>query len=230
MIDARRLTGPGAGVAKYDILTAIGLIGMRPCGLGDVPILRLIAAVTARYNWRSDEMVIGQKELARIWGVAERTAKREVKRLTSARILLVKRAGVRGRVASYSLNMAEIARLSRPHWEEVGLDFAERMAVHEPIDTKVVRVNFAAVGPEEPEGQGGTWGSVRGRLRADDPVAFANWYDQLTYLGQEEGEVHLKAATPFVARYVETHLAGPLAAAIKAELGPSVRLRIECGQ
>ncbi len=225
MIDARRLAGPGAGVVKYDVLTALGIIGTHGERPDDISMLRLISAVTARYNWRSDEMVVGQRDLALLWGVTERTAKREIKRLTVSRILLVRRRGVRGRVASYRLNLAEILSRSQPHWHDVGPDFAERMAMHAPAEATVVKLDFPQ--PEEPAGQAGTWRAVRARLRSEGPAAFANWYDQLTYLGRDGGEVRLRAATPFVGRYVETHLVRPLAAAIEDELGPFVRLRIE---
>lgn len=235
MFDAKRVTGPGAGAVKYDVLTALGLIGMHGPGPMQASMLRLIAALTARYNWRAEEMSVGQRELARLWGVAERTAKREVKRLTGLRVILLKRPGVRGRVASYRLNLGEVARLSKPHWIAVGSDFAERMETLAPAEAKVVHLGFPA--PEaEPgaaqtagtEGQGGTWRAVRARLRAEDPAAFANWYAQLTYLGIEGRDIRLRAATPFVGRYVETHLARPLALAIEAELGAFDRLRIEC--
>lgn len=226
MIDARRLTGPGAGVTKYDALTALGLIGMHEGAHLQVAMLRLIAVVTARYNWRAEEMAVGQRELARLWGVTERTAKREVKRLTELGVILVKRPGVRGRVAAYRLNLPEIARLSRPLWDLVGADFAERMAGHVPGEANVVRLDFAAPEPDA-EGQGGTWRAVRARLRAESPAAFASWYAQLSYVGRDAHEVRLRAATPFVGRYVETHLARPLAAAVEAELGAFDRLRIE---
>ena len=44
-------------------------------------MLRLIALITARYNWQRDELSVGQSEMARIWGVHDRTVKREVRRL-----------------------------------------------------------------------------------------------------------------------------------------------------
>jgi hypothetical protein len=230
VFDARRVTGPGAGVVKYDILTALGLIGLHGQGTVQMSMLRLIAALTARYNWRADEMSVGQRDLARLWAVTERTAKREVKRLTATRLILVRRPGVRGRVASYRLNMPEIARQSRPHWDAVGPDYAERMAAMSPAEATVVHLGFPARPAEErpAEGQGGTWRAVRARLRADDPAAFANWYEHLSFLGRDGGEMRLRATTPFVGRYVETHLARPLSRAIEAELGPFDRLRIEC--
>jgi len=90
-------------------------------------MLRLIALIMARYNWRNDELSVGQRDMAHMWSVNERTVKREIKRLTEANILICKRAGVRGRVGAHHVNKSEIARLSRPAWQEVGPDFAYRV-------------------------------------------------------------------------------------------------------
>ncbi len=224
MIDPRRATGPGAAVVKYDVLTALGLIGMHGPPVWQASMLRLMTAVTVRYNWRADEMAVGQAELARIWGVAERTAKREVRRLTDARVLSVQRQGVRGRVAAYRLNLVEIAARSRDLWPVAGPDFGERMAALAPAETRVVRVDFGA---EAAEAAGGTWRGVRARLRQADPATFANWYDQLSFIRREGGAVTLAAATAFVGRYVELHLSQALIEALSAEFGPVDRLRIE---
>ena len=234
MTDAKRLIGPGAGSVKYDILTALGLIGLHGIGGMQTSMLRLTAMVTARYNWRADEVSVGQRDLARMWGVNERTVKREIKRLTEMRLLLCVRRGVRGRVAAYRLNLAEIAGRSRGLWAAVGPDFAERMAMLEPAGATVVRLHPAP--PAEldegaPEGQGGqtgTWRAVRARLRARDPALFASWFDGLEFIGRDGGDMVLRAASVFVGRYVETHLAPALNAAIEAELGPFDRLRIRC--
>ena len=222
----RRLTGPGAGVMKYDFLTAIGLIGLRGAPGLRTSMQRLATLITARYNWRLDEVAIGQRDLARIWAVDERTVKREVKRLDACRLLVCIRPGVRGRVAAYRLNMRELAAQSQPHWLDVGPDFAERMAALAPEPTKVVRLHVEP--RDDQEGQGGTWRAVRQRLREQDPALFANWFDQLHFVGREEGAVVLRAASPFIGRYVETHLSRMLAAAIEAELGPGCRLQIRC--
>ena len=222
----RRLTGPGAGVMKYDILTAMGLIGLRGAPGLRTSMQRLATLVTARYNWRQDELVIGQAEMSRIWAVDERTAKREVRRLTEARFLILTRRGVRGRVAAYRLSVTEIAARSSECWDSVGPDFAERMAALAPESAKVVRLQVER--PGEAAGQGGDWRAVRRRLRAENPALFANWFDRLDYEGREGDDVILRAATPFVGRYVETHLARILAAAVEAELGPCSNLQIRC--
>ena len=234
----RRATGPGAGAIKYDILTALGLIGLRGSpGLRN-SVQRLIVLVTARYNWRADEVSVGQADLARLWAVDARTVKREVKRLTEAGILLRIRAGVRGRVAAYRLNLAEIAARSMAVWGDVGPDFAARMAELMPATAKVVPLHPGPAAPDTAkadtaetdgeDGQGGDWAAVRRRLRVEDPALFASWFDGLRYLGREGDAVVLAAATPFVGRYVETHLARRLSEAISAELGPCSRLLIRC--
>ena len=139
-----RFTGPRAGALKYDLLTALAVAGLSGSPGFQTSMLRLVALVTARYNWARDELTVGQREMARMWSVDERTVKREIKRLTSADILLQLRPGVRGRVAAYRLNIAEIHRLSAPVWERVGPDFSERMVQHNPQaeGDKVVHVAF----------------------------------------------------------------------------------------
>jgi len=79
-MDSRRVTGAGAGAVKYDILTALTVTGLNGTGGEAVSMARLIAVITARYNWRLDELSMGQREMAMLWGVGDRTVKREVKR------------------------------------------------------------------------------------------------------------------------------------------------------
>ena len=95
-----RLTGPEAGVIKYDLLTALSVAGLNGSPTLQTSLMRLIAAVTSRYNWRADELSVGQRDLARMWSVNERTVKREIKRLTDAQLLICTRGGVRGRAVT----------------------------------------------------------------------------------------------------------------------------------
>jgi hypothetical protein len=55
--------------------------------------LRLITLITARYNWMRDELAVGQREIARLWSVDERTVKREMALLRAQGWLNVKRQG-----------------------------------------------------------------------------------------------------------------------------------------
>ncbi|WP_111401351.1 DnaA N-terminal domain-containing protein [Meridianimarinicoccus zhengii] len=232
-----RMTGPGAGVHKYDILTALAIAGLHGSTVQQVSALRLIALITARYNWQRNELSIGQAEMARIWGVDPRTAKREVKRLVASGLLEIVRAGVRGRVASYRLNLAVLEERSRPVWECVGPDFADRAGrllaqrAGREAPGNVLRVDFA--GPRAPEaaGQGvdPRWQAVLERLAAESPEDFANWYQRLSLAGCEGGAVCLHAPNAFVTSYVATHLAAPLEAAVTQVFGAGHRVSLRAG-
>jgi hypothetical protein len=218
-----RMTGPGSGVHKYDILTAVAIGGLHGTPTHQVSSLRLIALITARYNWARNELSIGQVEMARLWGVTERTAKREVKRLTGMGLLEVRRAGVRGRVASYRLNLSALETLSRPVWGCVGADFeqrAEGLMAQPSAPGTVVKVDFSGP-PRPPETTGGDprWDAVLRYLAQDQPDAFANWYRRLSLAGAGEGGIEITAPNAFVLSYVTTHLTGPLRAAVGAAFG-----------
>jgi len=238
----KHMAGPGSGVLKYDILTALAIAGLHGTTVQQVSMLRLIALITARYNWNRNELSIGQADMAQIWGVDPRTAKREVKRLVGSGLLEVVRPGVRGRVASYRLNMAVLEQRSRPMWDRVGSDFAERagrLLTAQPDVTagNVLRVDFVASrgnasqnGAQDPGPADGTvdprWQAALDRLAHAQPDAFANWFRRLSLDGTDGGTVRLRAPNAFVSRYVETHLAGPLEAAVVDAFGAGHRVAL----
>lgn len=246
----RHMTGPGSGVLKYDILTALAIAGLHGTTLQQVSMLRLIVLMTARYNWQRNELSIGQAEMAQIWGVDPRTAKREVKRLIASGLLEVVRPGVRGRVASYRLNLAVLEQRSRPVWDRVGSDFAERagrlLGPQADIAAgNVLRVDFAAPrgagGQDVPKDMGASgtdprWQAVLDRLAQAQPDAFANWFRRLALEGTDGtdgtgggnggGTVRLRAPNAFVSRYVETHLVAPLQAAVADAFGAGYRVAL----
>lgn len=235
-----RMTGPGAGVHKYDILTALAIAGLHGGTVQQVSALRLIALITARYNWQRNELSIGQAEMARIWGVDPRTAKREVKRLVASGLLEVVAPGVRGRVARYRLNLAVLEERSRPVWDCVGPDFADRagrlLAQRAGRDAagNVLRVDFAGPRPAAPvpDAEGGAdprWQAVLDRLAVESPEDFANWYQRLSLAGCEGEAVCLRAPNAFVSSYVATHLAAPLEAAVAHVFGAGHRLSLRAG-
>lgn len=209
-MDAKRFTGPQAGSQKYDILTALSVAGLNGTAGFQTSMLRLVALVTARYNWSRDELTVGQREMARLWSVDERTVKREIKRLTAVDILMQIRPGVRGRVAAYRLNVAEIHRLSQPVWERVGPDYSDRMARQTPRKTSetVVRVDFST-GPKTdapvPTGEAAPWARILGRLEKLEPGLFRHWFSCLAYTKIDAGVLILRAPSQFLAQYVETH-------------------------
>lgn len=210
-MDAKRFTGPQAGSQKYDILTALSVAGLNGTPGFQTSMLRLVAVVTARYNWARDELTLGQREMARLWSVDERTVKREIKRLTTSSVLLQLRPGVRGRVAAYRLNIPEIYRLSAPVWDRVGPDYRDRMAQQTPaaMPEKVVRVNFGEAPepePPQPAGQQGTpWARVQARLAKLEPGLYRHWFAGLAFVESGAGVLSLRAPSQFLAQYVETH-------------------------
>lgn len=187
-------------------------------------MMRLIALITARYNWRVDELTVGQKEMARLWSVDERTVKREIKRLMENSVLLQLRPGVRGRVAAYRLNYAEIYRLSEPVWKNVGSDFASRMEsqIPRPVD-KVVHVQF---GQEKPETVGtigqdlqNPWGRALRRLSESESLLFKSWYRDLQLVEAKDQTIILRAPSKFIAQYIQSHHLKPLLGVIQLEFG-----------
>ena len=90
-----RPVGREAAAKKYDILSAM----MDHALAGDQHrqrlVLRLMSLITTRYNWQRNELTMGQKEIARLWCVDERTVKRDMARLRALGWLLVKAQGAR---------------------------------------------------------------------------------------------------------------------------------------
>lgn len=231
-MNTKRFTGPQAGSQKYDLLTAMAVAGLNGTAGFQTSMLRLVALVTARYNWSRNELTVGQREMARLWSVDERTVKREIKRLTAGSILMQLRPGVRGRVAAYRLNVAEIHRLSAPVWDRVGPDYSERMTrqAPSPEPEKVVHVQFGlpADGNDAPDaGQGGPWSRTLSRLAALEPALHRNWFSMLQTSACDGGVLTLKAPSQFLAEYVRTHHMRLLLSTAQLEF-PGLR-RIEFG-
>ncbi|MCW1920364.1 hypothetical protein NX862_16505 [Rhodobacter sp. KR11] len=229
MMRPKHLSGPGAGVQKYDLLTALSVAGLSGSGVEQTSMLRLIAVVTARYNWSEDDLTMGHREMAALWSVDERTAKRETKRLIEAGFLEIKRRGARGRVSSYRLCIDRIYALSEPVWTQVGPDFQSRMAGHSKegraVDQpKVVKVDFTRARSNDPQ-----WEQVAAHLTEANPARFAAWYAKLRPLACEGGLLTLEAASSFALQYIQTHLMAELQAAIYRAY-PNVRRVLLVGE
>ena len=126
-MQAKKLAGPEAASQKYDLLTALGAHAMAgPPGLQRL-VLRFLTLVTARYNWRQGTLHVGQREIARLWSVDERTVKREMARLRALGWITLESPARRGRVATYALDLIAIRTATRDDWPRVGEDFAARM-------------------------------------------------------------------------------------------------------
>ena len=219
-MDIQRQTGPGAGVMKYDLVTCLSVAGLNGPPVFQTSMMRLISLVTARYNWRQDELCVGQREMARMWSVNERTVKREVKRLTQSAVLICKRPGVKGRVATYRLNILRIVELSEPCWELVGPDFKARMQErHHVPTTKIVALQDYAQTPLKAGGSNSPWDRAMARLCEAEPSVFQSWFAKVEHRGFEHGVLTLAAPTRFSQQYISTHLIGQLTQAAEPEFG-----------
>ncbi|QFU10316.1 hypothetical protein PARPLA_03304 [Rhodobacteraceae bacterium THAF1] len=213
----RPIAGPGAAAIKYDILTA--LLAMASCGdpVSSRLALRLSLLITARFNWRQGTFSVGQRELARMWGVTERTAKREIAELKRREWIALHVPAARGRVAQYRIQMDRLLRATAPHWEAVGPDFVARMsdAPEPPAQSG------ATVIPLHPKSEApvvnDAWSRASARLLAQDPALHAAWFAGLTALDTESGILTLRAQSRFVAGYVQTHHADRLRAALAVQ-------------
>jgi hypothetical protein len=99
-MQVKRPAGRHASVVKYDILTALGAFALSQPKSPQRLVLRFMTLVTARYNWSRNELAVGQREIAKLWTVDERTVKREMAKLRAMGWLVVKKQGVRGRVSA----------------------------------------------------------------------------------------------------------------------------------
>ncbi|MFC0279850.1 hypothetical protein ACFOHK_17700 [Falsigemmobacter intermedius] len=222
-----RLTGPGAGSDRYDVLTALSVAALGAGGHQQVLLLRLMALITARYNWAQDELSLGQKDMALMWSVDERTVKREIRRLLDAHLLILLRPGVKGRVAVYRLNLRKVAELTEAWWPRVGPDFEARMAgryaPEGASEDRVVRLDFT---PRDQPDLSSPWQRVLTRLREADPARAGAWFDPLVVLSETAPEISLQAPSRFALRYIETHLLSQMKIAMRQELGPGWRLTL----
>ena len=226
IIGGLRPAGPGAGVLKYDVLTMMAVAGLAGPALRQTTMMRLIAIVTARYNWARDELTLGQREMARIWSVDERTAKREIRRLTESGLLVCIRPGVRGRVASYRLDTEALRRLGADDWDRVGPDFVERLSRQaSPVMAQAGGQPVEEAQGRAEAGQSG-WGSILGRLQQDAPHLAAAWLRQLRCDEAPAGIYRLRAPSAFHASYVRAHLLPSIEKVARQQAGPSARVEI----
>jgi hypothetical protein len=225
---AKKLVGPEGASQKYDILTALGSFALAgPPGTQRL-VLRFITLVTARYNWRLEQLSVGQREIARLWSVDERTVKREMAKLRELGWIVLETPARRGRVACYGLDLPAIREATRGAWERVGGDFEARMGgVAPPSDDTVVpfprpegaRAERAV--PEFAAASDDAWIAISVGLRAEDPAIYANWFEGLRFESGAEGALVLVAPSAFHANYIRTHFADRLLRATRS--APNVR-------
>lgn len=209
--------GRSAAVRKYDVLTAMGVHALSQDKALQRRILRLMTLITARYNWQRDELAVGQREIARMWFVDERTVKREMAQLRAMGWLVVRRQGARGHVTEYRLDISQIEADTRPVWNEVGPDFAQRMAGTPEQDDRVIPLPLSGAEVPAPDMSPGTeWALAQGMLHRADAALYGSWLRALTRTGRAGGRLTLKAPSRFHAAYVQTHLTSRILAACRA--------------
>jgi hypothetical protein len=210
-----RPVGREAAAKKYDILSAMMAHALAGDQHRQRLILRLMALITTRYNWQRNELATGQREIARLWCVDERTVKRDMARLRGLGWVQVKRAGARGRVSVLGLDLERIMLDTRPEWSHIGEDFVARVGQGpQPAESTVVPFRR----PDPVPGDG-VWPAICDRLGAEDPALCDAWFRALREAGIAEGRLTLIAPSRFHATYVRTHLLGRLKIAARRHDG-----------
>ena len=199
-----RPVGRGASARKYDIITALGAYALSQGKHDQRRILRLMTLVTARYNWARDELAVGQREIARLWSVDERTVKREMALLRAKGWLVIKRQGARGRVALHGIDIAQILQDTSAQWPAVGPDFELRMSV--PEEAKVVAMPVKGDVRPPDISSGSEWALAKALLHASDAGLYASWLSGLERVERAGGRLTLRAPSRFHGFYVQTHL------------------------
>jgi len=206
--------GPGASTVKYDILTALLAIAAQDGGTPGRLALRLSLLMTARYNWRQACFTTGQREIARMWNVTERTAKRDLAQMRGMGWISVLRPAARGRVASHAVHIERILIDSMPRWPSIGPDFTARLTGRPETPDVRSADNVVPLHRADGDTDASPWGQAARVLQGQDAALFQAWFARLRVVGQGDGTLHLMAPSAFVARYVETHFAGLLLAAL----------------
>ncbi len=226
-----RIVGRAASAQKYDVLTALGAHALA----GDAQLqriaLRLMTLITARYNWAKDELVVGRRELARLWCVTERTVKREMAVLRTLGWLEVKRPSARNRITAYRIRFDVILRDSCHAWPNVGPDFQERLATTQEPSSSVVpfpKLNTQTDVTPMP-GQGG-WTQACSAFEAHDKSLYSAWIAPLKPIQRQGSVLVLLAPSRFHAHYVSQHLLARLSHYV-CQSDPGIRsLSITCEQ
>lgn len=228
----RRATGRNAASVKYDLLSALGA---HACA-GDKHlqrlVLRLMTLIVARYNWIGDELAVGQREMAELWSIDERSVKRDLARLRDMGWLVVKRPAARGRVAVHGLDLARILTATQPAWPRVGPDFVARMAAPAsetaagtPAGTAAAPSNVISF--PAPRGGEGVWPRLQTQLHREDPGLYGAWFAALRGDEGEPGLLRLVAPTRFHATYLRTNLLQRLERMAAALAGMPLRVEID---
>jgi hypothetical protein len=219
-----RAVGRDAAARKYDILTALSVMALAKDKHQQRQVLRLIALITARYNWQTNTLSVGQTEIARLWSVDLRTVKREMARFRAIGWLFERQPAARGRVAVHGIDLACILADTKADWPLVGPDFVGRMAAEAPAADfpagKVVPFPLSV--PIQHAADETCWHLVSNEFQRISPAVHAAWVAPLVSGGAEAGHLVLHAPSRFHADYVATHLREPLVTLLR-RLDPHLR-------
>jgi DNA-binding transcriptional MocR family regulator len=178
-------------------------------------VFRLLTLITARYNWQRDHLSVGQREIAKLWDVDERTVKREMAKLRSMGWLTLKRQGVRGRVSEYGLSIQRILEDTEPSWDAVGPDFVRRLNREEEVSSNGVPLGTSKPAPEPDTSDGFEWSLAKSVLHKEDAATYSSWIEALERKERAGGLLTIRAPSRFHATYVHTHLKARILAACK---------------
>ena len=228
-VDARAL--------RYDLVTALLALGQHDRGAEGRLAPRLALLLTARFNWRSGAFAVGQREIARLWGVTERTAKREMGAMREMGWIVVRRPAARGRVTEHGLDLLRLRAATRSIWAAVGPDFEARMMMGQGAAEETSALMGATVVPFPrteaetmvPSSDSALWPRALALLHEEDPAICAAWLSRLRLEDWDGARMTLAAPSTFVAGYVEMHYRARLLAVLRA-LDPAVReVRVAVG-
>ena len=210
-----KTAGRNASVAKYDILTALGAYALARNKHDQRLVLRLMTLITARYNWARNELAVGQREIARLWSVDERTVKREMAKLRALGWLVVSRQGARGHVTEYRIDKERLLEATQDSWASVGPDFDMRMK-GQPESERIVPMPSRGDIPAPDISDGLEWSLALALLHAEDPNTYGSWLRALSRVDRAGGRLTLKAPTRFHGVYVQTHFLSRIVTACQA--------------
>jgi len=218
----RHATGRNAASLKYDVLSALGAHGCAGDKHRQRIVLRLITLIVARYNWATDELAVGQREMAELWSIDERSVKRDIAKLREVGWLVLKHPAARGRVAVHGLDIGCILLETRNDWPRVGPDLVARLigadSPPEPVKGNVISFPL-------PQGDDGLWPRIQAGLYRDDPNLYGAWFAALKPAPCEDSCLRLVAPSRFHADYLRTNHLYRLERLVRA-CDPSI-LRIE---
>ncbi|WP_298848964.1 DnaA N-terminal domain-containing protein [uncultured Ruegeria sp.] len=212
--------GRNAAALKYDILSALSVHALSGDKHRQRSMLRIIALITTRYNWRNNELSIGREEISRLWTVNERTVKREMAKFRALGWVTVKRPAARGRVAVYEIDLKQIMIDTQEVWSVIGSDFEARMSEEPEPETNIVPFTTKPAGAGVADAD--VWSQVQTILHGRDPELWASWFQHLSEAERAGGRVTLVAPSRFMADYIAQKWTARLLAAY-SRVDPSIR-------